>query len=92
MWIRWYGRITSETMATVDPSTPLPDSGVTAYLFRTGAYIRTVVRGFAFWASIPLPVAIVTALLAGAAPLFVVALFVMNVVCAVLGHSYSPRL
>ena len=74
-------------MSILDPSTPATDVGA---LVDTA---RTAISGAAFWASIPLPLAIFTVLLSGAAtavPAAFVGLVVLNVCCAVLGHSYTP--
>ncbi|MDQ2074429.1 hypothetical protein RBH20_17965 [Haloarcula sp. H-GB4] len=55
--------------------------------------IVSVFQGIAFWASIPLPFVIVGILatdIVTAQPLLTGALTVLNIVCAVLGHTYSP--
>jgi hypothetical protein len=84
-------------MSTVDPSTlrlPATDTSVTARLSDAGAHAVTAVQGVAFWATIPLPLVIVATLLTGtvaSAPVLVVGLVLLNVVCAVLGHTYSPN-
>ncbi|MBX0295891.1 hypothetical protein [Haloarcula nitratireducens] len=55
----------------------------------------TLVRGVAFWATIPLPVLIASTLVTGfvaSSPRSVVALVALNVVCAVVGRNHSPAL
>ncbi|MDS0261289.1 hypothetical protein NDI56_17965 [Haloarcula sp. S1CR25-12] len=87
------GRTSDPPMSTLDPSNPrLParKSHVTAVIDRC----RTALCGAAFWASIPLPLVIAAALVSGAvtaAPLLVVGLVLLNVCCAALGHTYSPK-
>lgn len=87
-------------MSTLDPSNPrLPardtDSGAVADACRTAIdACRTAVAGAAFWASIPLPLVILATLVTGAvttAPLLVVGLVLLNVLCAAIGHTYSPN-
>lgn len=79
-------------MSTLDPSTPrLPARtvGIDALI----GTARTAISGAAFWASIPLPLVILATLLSGlatAVPMALVALVVLNVCCAALGHSYTP--
>ncbi|WP_262177225.1 hypothetical protein [Haloarcula laminariae] len=79
-------------MSTHEPSTtrlPARAADVDALVGKA----RTAVSGAAFWASIPLPLVILAALLSGvatAAPLVLVALVVLNVCCAAIGHSYTP--
>jgi hypothetical protein len=84
-------------MSTVDPSSlrlPAAETGVQSRLanaLRTGL---TAVRGLAFWTTIPLPLVIVGALLTGvlaSAPLAVVGLVVLNVLCAAVGQPYTPN-
>jgi len=87
---RWVGY--APNMSTLDPSTPrLPARNTDAgALF---AALRRAISGAAFWASIPLPLVILAVLLSGVAttaPGALVGLVVLNVGCAVLGHSYSP--
>ncbi|KAA9396575.1 hypothetical protein Har1130_18190 [Haloarcula sp. CBA1130] len=56
--------------------------------------IVAVFQGVAFWASIPLPLVIAATLatnVVAAQPLLVSGLVVLNIVCAVLGHNYSPN-
>ena len=78
-------------MSTLDPSTPrLPrrPTDVDTLL----ASVRTAVSAAAFWASIPLPLAILAVLLSGAAttaPLALVGLVLLNVCCAALGHTHT---
>lgn len=96
MGVPLYGKLTSQPMSTVDPSTlQLPaDTGVRTRLSGAVSVACTAVRGVAFWTTILLPLVIVGTLLTGvlaAAPLFVAGLVVLNVVCAVLGQSYSPN-
>jgi len=80
-------------MSTLDPSSPrlpTPTTDVGA-VFDTA---RTAISGAAFWASIPLPLVILAALVSGiatAAPAALVGLVFLNVGCAVLGHTYTPR-
>jgi hypothetical protein len=52
-----------------------------------------VFQRVAFWASIPLPLVIAGTLVTNvvaAQPLLVVVLTLLNIVCAILGHNYSP--
>jgi len=81
-------------MSTVDPpSLRQTDTAVQARLSDAVETAVTAVRGLAFWTTIPLPLVIVGALLTGvlgAAPLVVVGLVVLNVVCAAIGQSYAP--
>ena len=79
-------------MSTLDPSIPRPPAPNTDPR-AVAASFRTAVSGAAFWASIPLPLVILAMLVTGAvmtAPLLVVGLVIVNVVCAALGHTYSP--
>lgn len=80
-------------MSTLDPSIPrLPARE--SFPKRLGAACRRFLSGAAFWASIPLPLVILAALVTGVvntAPLLVGGLVLLNVCCAVLGHTYSPR-
>ncbi|GGN94701.1 hypothetical protein [Haloarcula pellucida] len=83
-------------MSTVDSSLPrLPATGTVRTLASSIATsCLTAVRAAAFWATIPLPLIIVGSLLTGVvatAPLFVVGLVVLNVLCAAIGHEYSPE-
>jgi len=86
------GRVRDELMSTLDPSTPRPSAPTTDVNALLGT-VRTVVTGAAFWASIPLPLVVLAALLSGvatAAPLAFVGLVLVNVCCAALGHTYTP--
>jgi len=79
-------------MSTLDPSSPPLSAPTTAVDTMVGT-ARTVISGAAFWASIPLPLVVLAALLSGVAtavPLVLVGLVLLNVCCAVLGHSYTP--
>ena len=79
-------------MSTLDPSTPRTPLPTTDLDTLVGS-VRTAVSGAAFWASIPLPLVILTVLLSGAAttaPILLVGLVVLNVCCAALGHTYTP--
>ena len=93
MMIRGEGVDRRNPMSTFDPSIPrLParETNVSA----VADSFRTAVSGVAFWASIPLPLVILATLATGVvmtAPLLVVGLVVVNVVCAALGHTYSPN-
>jgi len=83
-------------MSTVDPSTiglKASETSATARLWNGVGAAVTAVRGLAFWTTIPLPLVIVATLLTGAvaaAPLLVVGLVVLNVLCAAIGQPYSP--
>lgn len=85
-------------MSTVDPSSiRLPDAGADAItrLSDAGRRLHSVFRAAAFWASIPLPLLIFGTLVTGvvaSTPLLVAALALLNVCCAVIGHSYSPEI
>ncbi|WP_324664609.1 hypothetical protein [Haloarcula sediminis] len=79
-------------MSTLDPSTPRLPARATDIDALLGT-ARTAISGAAFWASIPLPLVILAALLSGVAattPMALVALVALNVCCAALGHSYTP--
>jgi len=79
-------------MSTLDPSNPPLSASATAIGALTET-TRTVISGAAFWASIALPLVVLVALLSGVAtavPLVFVGLVLLNVCCAVLGHSYTP--
>lgn len=79
-------------MSTLDPSTPrLPAR--TTDRDALAKMVRTAISGAAFWASIPLPLVILAALVSGlatAAPAAFVGIVLLNVCCAALGHSYTP--
>ena len=85
-------------MSTVDPSTlRLPDAntGVTARLRDTVRSVCTALRAAAFWTSIPLPILIFGTLATGvvaSTPALVAGRALLNVCCAVFGHSYSPEI
>jgi hypothetical protein len=83
-------------MSTVDPSSiRLPDAGAITRLSDAGRRLHSVFRAAAFWASIPLPLLIFGTLVTGvvaSTPLLVAALALLNVCCAVIGHSYSPEI
>lgn len=79
-------------MSTLDPSIPRSPASTTDSATLAGT-ARTVVSGVAFWATIPLPLVVLAALLSGvatASPLVLVGLVLLNVCCAALGHSYTP--
>ena len=79
-------------MSTADSSSsPVPSHN--AVIAKAGDKLMTTVRAAAFWATIPLPLVIVGTLLTGhvtSTPLFVAGLVLLNVLCAVFGHSHSP--
>ncbi|MGB9934076.1 hypothetical protein [Haloarcula amylolytica] len=83
-------------MSTSDFSIPRPpaaESNLQSLLAMVVETILSVFQGVAFWASIPLPVVIAGTLatnVVAAEPLLVSGLVVLNIVCAVLGHNYSP--
>lgn len=83
-------------MSTVDPSSiRLPGAGAIARLCDAGKRLRSAFRAAAFWTSIPLPLLIFGTLVTGvvaSTPLLVAALALLNVCCAVIGHSYSPEI
>jgi len=83
---------TRRPMSTLDPSSPLLPAQRTeiSALFER---FRRAILGVAFWASIPLPLAIVAVLLSGTAtatPMVFVGLVLLNACCAAIGHSYTP--
>lgn len=81
------------TMSTLDPSIPQLPAHDTDPKGLVGA-CRRLLSGAAFWASIPLPLIILTLLVTGVvntAPLLVGGLVLVNICCAALGHTYSPR-
>lgn len=83
-------------MSTSDLSIPRPpaaESNLQSLLAMVVETILSVFQGVAFWASIPLPVVIAGTLatnVVAAEPMLVSGLVVLNIVCAVLGHNYSP--
>lgn len=83
-------------MATSDLSIPRPpaaESNVQSLLAMVVETIVSVFQGVAFWASIPLPLVIAGTLasnVVAAQPLLVSGLVVLNIVCAIFGHNYSP--
>jgi len=83
-------------MSTSDLSIPRPpaaESNVQSLLAMVVETILSVFQGVAFWASIPLPVVIAGTLatnVVAAQPLLVSGLVVLNIVCAIFGHNYSP--
>lgn len=84
-------------MSTSDLSIPRPpaaESNVQSLVAMVVKAIVSVFQGVAFWASIPLPIVIAGTLatdVVAAQPLLVSGLVVLNIVCAVLGHNYSPN-
>ncbi|WP_151099618.1 MULTISPECIES: hypothetical protein [unclassified Haloarcula] len=84
-------------MSTSDLSLPRPpaaESNVQSLVAMIVETIVAVFQGVAFWASIPLPLVIAATLatnVVAAQPLLVSGLVVLNIVCAVLGHNYSPN-
>ena len=84
-------------MSTSDLSLPRPpaaESNVQSLVAMIVETIVAVFQGVAFWASIPLPLVIAGTLatnVVAAQPLLVSGLVVLNIVCAVLGHNYSPN-
>lgn len=61
----------------------------------TADVCTTLIRGIAFWTTIPLPILIASTLVTGfvaSSPRSVVALVVLNVVCAVVGRNHSPAI
>ena len=81
-------------MSTADrsiPGLPTPETAVQTRLSDAADTAVTAIRGLAFWTTIPMPLVIVATLLTGVTPLVVAGLVVLNVVCAVLGQSYSPN-
>ncbi|MDT3435739.1 hypothetical protein [Haloarcula sp. 1CSR25-25] len=83
-------------MATSDLSIPRPpaaESNVQSLFAMVVETIVSVFQGVAFWASIPLPLVIAGTLasnVVAAQPLLVSGLVVLNIVCAIFGHNYSP--
>ena len=83
-------------MATSDLSIPRPptaESNVQSLFAMVVETIVSVFQGVAFWATIPLPLVIAGTLATNAVaaqPLLVGGLVVLNIVCAIFGHNYSP--
>ena len=84
-------------MSTSDLSLPRPPAAGSNVQSLVAMIVETIVavfQGVAFWASIPLPLVIAGTLatnVVAAQPLLVSGLVVLNIVCAVLGHNYSPN-
>ncbi|MFC6974618.1 hypothetical protein ACFQL1_07870 [Halomicroarcula sp. GCM10025709] len=84
-------------MSTADPSIPRPPavaSSLQALLTTIVGAVVSVFRGVAFWATIPLPLVIAGTLatnVVATEPFLVGGLVVLNVLCAALGHNYSPN-
>jgi hypothetical protein len=80
-------------MATASPSndTPTVRTLFTAVTDR----LVTATQAVSFWATILLPMVVLTAILTGtitAAPIFIAALVPLTIVCAFYSRSYSPRI
>lgn len=82
-------------MSSATPSRPTPsvtDDGSTA-----AAWIDRLasgVRATAFWTATVLPLFLVAGLVVGSAgqhPAVLAGVLALNVVCAVVGHSHTPR-
>jgi hypothetical protein len=84
-------------MSTADPSIPRPPAVASRIQALLATFVETIVavfRGVAFWATIPLPLIIAGTLATDVVttePLLVGGLVVLNVLCAALGHNYSPN-
>lgn len=83
-------------MSTADPSIPRPPAVASTLQALLATVVETIVslcQGIAFWATIPLPLVIAGALVTNVVatrPFLVGGLVVLNIVCAALGHNYSP--
>ena len=83
-------------MSTSDSFIPRPPAVESNFRPLLAMFVDTIVsvfQGIAFWASIPLPFVIAGTLatdIVAAQPLLIGALTVLNFICAVLGHTYSP--
>ncbi|WP_284011750.1 MULTISPECIES: hypothetical protein [Haloarcula] len=84
-------------MSTADPSIPRPPAVASNLQELLATVVETIVsvfQGIAFWATIPLPLVIAGTLatnVVATRPLLVGGLVVLNIVCAALGHNYSPN-
>jgi hypothetical protein len=84
-------------MSTADPSIPRPPAVASTLQALLATIVETIVslfQGIAFWATIPLPLVIAGTLatnVVATRPLLVGGLVVLNIVCAALGHNYSPN-
>ncbi|MFC7076173.1 hypothetical protein [Haloarcula halophila] len=89
--------VRDSVMSTADPSIPRPPavaSNLQALLATVVETIVSLFQGIAFWATIPLPLVIAGTLatnVVATRPLLVGGLVVLNIVCAALGHNYSPK-
>jgi len=83
-------------MSTSDLSIPRPLAAESNVQSLVAMLLQTIVSVFervAFWASIPLPLVIAGTLVTNVVatqPLLVGALTLLNIVCAIFGHNYSP--
>ena len=85
-------------MSTADPSTPHLSTTVDPLYSLVASTINasiSALQGLAFWATIPLPLAILGTFVTGlvsSMPHLTGALVVMNVLCAAVGHRHSPQI
>ena len=85
-------------MSTADPSTPHLPTAVDPLHSLVASTINasiSALQGLAFWATIPLPLAILGSLVTGlvsSMPHLVGALVVLNILCAAVGHRHSPQI
>ena len=81
-------------MSTADPSTPHLPAAVDPLHSLVASTINasiSALQGLAFWATIPLPLAILGALVTGLVSLMP-HLVVLNILCAAVGHRHSPQI